>query len=127
MVRRFWIIIALSVVLLSAVILEQIYTDNAVQTLINNTQTLQTSIENENLTESKQQALEIKEYWDNNEVIISMFVDYRDIEQIGRQIELVNSHLDNEDFELAKVECNLLLHITTTFKNTIGFDWQNII
>lgn len=49
------------------------------------------------------------------------------IEQIGRQIELIYAHLNNVDFELALVECELLLHIIKTYYNTVCFDWQNII
>ena len=60
-------------------------------------------------------------------MVLSLFVDYREIEQIGRQIELISQHLDNKDFELASVECGLLLHVVETYQNTISFDWHNII
>ena len=127
MVKRFWVILCLFLVLIGIVIFEQIYTDTATSELQTKTETLQTSIENESLSTSKQQAKELEFFWKEKEVAISLFVDYRDIEQIGKQISLVNSHLDNSDFELAKVECNLLMHIIKTFKNSVGFDWQNII
>lgn len=127
MVRRFWVIIALTAILLTTVILEQLYTDNAVQTLINQSYQLQGAIEQQDIDDSKKMARNIEEFWDEHEILVCMFVDYRDVEQIGRQIELVNAHLNNEDFELAMVECNLLLHITKTFQNSVNVDWQNII
>lgn len=127
MVKRFWTIISLLVILLSIAIFEEVYTNNVTNDLKTKTNELYENIQSENLTLSSQNAEDLKNYWHNKEIIISMFVDYRDIEQIGKQISLIVSHLSNTDFELAKVECNLLLHMIETFDITISFDFQNII
>lgn len=127
MVKRVITILCLFFALVGIVAFEQIYTENATTTLIEQTQKLQTAIDENNLQKSTDIATEINDFWKQKEVAISLFVDYRDIEQIAKQIDLVMSHLNNNDFELAKVECNLLFHIVKTFKNTISFDWQNII
>lgn len=127
MVKRIWVIIALFVVLIGTAVFEQVYTDSATSELQTKTQNLQTSIEKQNLNQSRQEAKQLEMFWKDKEIAISLFVDYRDIEQIGKQISLVNSHLENSDFELAMVECNLLIHIIKTFKSTVEFDWQNII
>lgn len=127
MVKRIIVIACLFLVLICVVTFEQIYTDNATSTMIEQTQNLQVAIDENNLQKSISLASNIKDFWKEKEIAISLFVDYRDIEQIAKQINLVVSHLGNEDFELAKVECNLLFHIVSTFKNTVSFDWQNII
>ncbi len=127
MVKRDWFIFTLFTVLVVGVILEQVYTDNTYAKMETDISSLQTNIKSSKLEESRKLADSIDDFWNNREVVLSLFVDYRDIEQIGRQLELIKAHLGNEDFELAKVECNLLEHIVKTFHNTIGFDWQNII
>jgi len=127
MVKRDWFIFTLFTVLVVGVILEQVYTDNTYAKMETDISSLQTNIKSSKLEESRKLADSIDDFWNNREVVLSLFVDYRDIEQIGRQLELIKAHLGNEDFELAKVECNLLEHIVKTFHNTIGFNWQNII
>jgi len=127
MVRRVWFIVILFVILVAGVILEQIYTDNTYSTLNTQITELQENIVNAEIEEGQQLAKEIDEYWSGREVLLSLFVDYRDIEMIGRQLELVMGHLSNEDLELAIVECNMLSHLIKTYRNTIGLDWQNII
>lgn len=113
-------------VLAGLVIWEQVYTDNALNNMLTNIQSLEVELEAENLEQSRVLAQKINDTWDKNEAIICLFVDFRDIEQIGRQADLVVSHLGNEDFELARVECNTLQRVVETFKDIVKFDWQNI-
>lgn len=127
MVKRILVIIFLFTALIGTVVFEQIYTDSAIENLMTEASELQIAIDENNLEKSTWHVTKIKHFWEQKEIAISLFVDYRDIEQISKQINLVSSHLENSDFELAKVECNLLLHITKTFKNQVSFDWQNII
>ena len=127
MVKRVWFVLVLFVVLLGGVIVEQVYTDNTYSKMENDISLLQQTIESAKLENSKTLAANLDDYWSGREVVLSLFVDYRDIEQIGRQLDLIKSHLSNEDLELATVECNLLTHIVQTYHNTIGFDWQKII
>ena len=90
-------------------------------------ESLKIDIKNEELKTSKTKIQDIKTYWQDRELVLSLFVDYKDIDQIGKQIELISAHLQNDDFELAFVECDLLCHIIKTYYNTVNFDWQNII
>lgn len=127
MVKRIWIIMVLLVVLVAGVILEQIYTDETYASMGVQTTELHSTILEGDLEGSREAIEDLQEYWSGREVVASLLVDYRDIEQIGRQIALVNAHLNNSDLELAKVESTLLKHILDTYRSTIGFDWQNII
>ena len=127
MVRRFIVILVLLVALIAGVIAQQIYTYTSLNNVKSEVISLKTDIEQEDLEKSEQRTNNLKDYWANVEMVLSLFVDYREIEQIGRQIELISQHLDNKDFELASVECGLLLHVVETYQNTISFDWHNII
>lgn len=124
--KKFWIILVLILVVGGLATFEQAYTDQTVATLKTEIATLETLLDSENLEQSKQKTQKIIDFWKEKETIICLFVDYRDIESIGKQADLVKSHLENSDFELAKVECNTLGHVVTTFGEMIGFDWHNI-
>ena len=126
MVKRNVIVLCLFAVLLLGVLLEQNYINNSLKTMEKEVFCLREEIETEQ-NNSTQHLLQIKKYWEDKEFVLSLFVDYKEIEQIGRQIELIYAHLNNVDFELALVECELLLHIIKTYYNTVCFDWQNII
>lgn len=126
MTKKLIAILILVVALAGIVTWEQVYTDNSISSMLEEISTLSTEIENKDLESSKVQAQKIIDKWEKEEAVICLFVDFRDIEQIGKQADLVLSHLENEDFELAKVECNILRRVVETFENMVGIDWQNI-
>ena len=84
-------------------------------------------LDEENLESSKIMAEKIVDDWDIRESVICLFVDFRDIEQIGRQADLVLSHLNNQDFDLARVECNTLQRVVETFRDMVRVDITNIL
>lgn len=123
--KAIWILV-LIVTLTGLVVWEQIYTDKAIDTMLQDIVILENNLTEQNLETSRAQAQSLIDFWDKKESIICLFVDFRDIEQIGRQVDLVYSHLENSDFELATVECNTLQRVIETFRDMIKFDWQNI-
>ena len=123
--KAIWILV-LIVTLTGLVVWEQIYTDKAIDTMLQDLVILENNLTEQNLETSRAQAQSLIDFWDKKESIICLFVDFRDIEQIGRQVDLVYSHLENSDFELATVECNTLQRVIETFRDMIKFDWQNI-
>lgn len=126
MTKKFIAILVLVLAVIGVVTWEQIYTNNSISSLLNEVDLLSTEISNENLETSKLQAQKIIDMWEKEEAVICLFVDFRDIEQIGKQADLVLSHLENNDFDLAKVECNTLKRVVETFENMVGLDWQNV-
>lgn len=124
--KKFWAILVLILIVAGLATFEQVYTDNTIATLKTEITTLDTLIDSENLQKSSEKTQNIIDFWKKREIVICLFVDYRDIEAIGKQADLVKSHLSNQDFELAKVECHTLLHVVTTFGEMIGFDWHNV-
>ena len=127
MTKKTLAFIFLTIFLIGFVTFEQIYTNNALSALKQEVNTLSTEIENENLNASKTQIKKVISMWNQNEKIICLFVDFRDLENIGKFAVQVYSHLDNEDFELAKVECNSLQKAIDTFYNMISIDITNIL
>lgn len=124
--KKFIAILVLMAFLAGIITFEQIYIDTSVATMKQEINVLISNLEEENLADSTAQAEKIVKMWQEREMIICLFVDYRDIEQIGKQSDLVLSHLKNSDFELAKVECNTLKKVLDTFGNMVNIDWQNI-
>ena len=120
-------VLVLVLVLGGIVVWEQVYTDSSINTILENIEVLETGLNEENLESSKSMAEKIVKDWDKRESIICLFVDFRDIEQIGRQADLVLSHLNNQDFELARVECNTLQRVVETFRDMVRVDITNIL
>jgi len=127
MIKKFWAILVLVIIVGALATFEQVYLDRAIETMQSEVATLTELLDDENLEQSKQKTQKIINFWQKKETIICLFVDYRDIESIGKQADLVKSHLENSDFELAKVECNTLNHVVNTFGEMIGFDWHNVL
>ncbi len=124
---RILILVGLFVLLTGTVIWQQIYTDTTMNTVIEKAQVLSDNLMRGEVDDAPTQAKEMLDYWHTREVIVSLFVDYRDIEQIGRQADYVLAYVESGDWELARVECEQLLHVTQTFANIVSLDWQNII
>ena len=127
MVKRNIVVFVLLLGLLAGVILEQNYIDYSCVKMEQQVRVLETYISNKDLNLAQQQVDYIQNFWKDREIVLSLFADYRDIEQIGKQVQIIKAHLSNKDFELAKVENDLLQHIVKTYHNTVCFDWQNII
>ena len=127
MVKRGFFVLGLFVILMVGVFFEQRFIDLSCETLKTQTQILTQCIESENLEQSKQKCDELKKLWEEKEVVLSLLVDFKDIEKIGSQLTLVSAHLDNQDFDLAFVESKVLFHALKVFGSTVSFDPQNII
>jgi len=124
---RMWILSGMLVLLIFTVIWQQVYTDSTMQVMMEKSQNLSDTLMEEDTVTALAEAQEIVDFWDSREVIISLFVDYRDIEQIGRQAQYVLSYIESGDYELARVECEQLNHVSDIFYNIVKLDWQNIL
>ena len=126
MTKKIILVLCLFIGLVGVISFEQLYTEKALSDMFSRVNALQDSIKEENLDDSKSKSHDIVSFWADKERVICLFVDYRDIEQITKQANLVVSHLDNKDFELAKVECNALHQAVENFSNMVKFDFWNI-
>ena len=126
MTKKIVFVVCLFVTLVGVICFEQIYTENSLSNITTEVNQLQNYIKTSDLTSCNNQINKIESMWAEREKIICLFVDYRDIEQIGKQANLVKSHLNNQDFELANVECNALMRAIENFSNMVKFDFFNI-
>ena len=124
---RVIILFAMLALLVGTVVWEQVYIDNTVNKLQELSGDLYANLEQENLTESKALANEVHNYWNERQTIITLLVDFRDIEQLGRQSSYIISYLDDEDFELARSECQQFIHLLENFVNMTRFDMHNVL
>ena len=99
MTKKIVLVLCLFLGLVGVICFEQIYTENSINEIFAEIDILQTNIEKEDLEASKKKAEYIVEFWGEREGVICLFVDYRDIEQITKQANLVVSHLSNKDFQ----------------------------
>ncbi len=126
MVKRNVFVLILLTVLFVGVLLEQNYIDSSLSHMQKESIILSEKIK-DNSNDSILRTEQMMKYWTNKEFVLSLFVDYKEIEQIGKEIEQIRSYLEIDDYELALVEANLLKHILKTYHQTVNFDWQNII
>lgn len=124
--NRYIYIVILLVVLIGVVTFQQIYTDSAMTTFVSKADELSATLMEEDEQKSIEQAKELVEFWHSKEILISLFVDYRDIEQIGRQADYVLAYIQSGDMQLAYVECSQLIQVSKTFHNIVKIDWHNI-
>ena len=124
--RGVWILI-LAVLLIGSLIGAQIYVDNTIDTLSAKTKTLQAAISDGNKPKSITTAESIEKFWGKHQVYLTAILDHNEIEEIGKQINLVLSHLRADDLASALVECNALLYQAETSIAIFRFDFQNIL
>ncbi len=126
MTKKIIFLVCLFASLVGVALFEQIYTEDALKEITTEVSSLQSLILEKDLDKSFAKVEEVESIWADKEKIICLFVDYRDIEQIGKQANLVKTHLLNNDFQLAKVECFALQHAIDNFTNMVKFDFFNI-
>ena len=117
----------LAFVLIGFLVAEQIYVDNTIGALKHKCEVLEAAIISQNESESKTSIEDIEKFWKGHEMILTSIIDYNDIKEIGKQINLVKSAIEADDFETALTECNLLIYHANSGSLIFNFDFQNIL
>lgn len=81
----------------------------------------------ENLTAITQTSKEIEAYWIENEKHLTIFLYYRDIDVLGKQVDLVCALLKNEDIENAKTEVLQLEYLLKSASKVYKFNFDNLL
>ena len=68
----------------------------------------------------------LSNYWEEREKRICLFINHKDMEQIGEQIKKAQSYLEDDDRESALVEMKQFNYIVNSFKHISEFNIQNI-
>lgn len=125
---RIWIIIGIIAVLITLITLEQIFLNNTINYLNEQTYSLESEItENENIN-SEYLINKINDFhvnWHKKETILCLICNHKDIENVGEQIEKLKVVIKQNDKEQAEVEIELLTLYVKTFEQLVSVTIEN--
>lgn len=129
MVKRIITISALFGLLIILAFYELVAVNNLITTLNEQATNLQTEIyENkEFVSNSINSVKKTKEYWNKNEIILTLMFNHKDLSTITDTLSRLYSYVENNDFDNAIAEVNLLKQYSEKNKWIMGFNFQNIL
>lgn len=69
----------------------------------------------------------MQKYWENREATMSMFIDHKNLSQIGQGIARLKASLEENDYTLSITEVYLLQEVTFVCQRISTFNLHNII
>ena len=109
-------------------VLDIIFVNNAITKAIDGTNQLEVLIvRGASEKEVQEKAAEIEQNWVKNEKILTIFMYDRDIDTLGKQINLVRSLIDGGSIDEAKVEIGGLKYLLSSAKKVSEFNFDNIL
>ena len=129
MVKRIITISALFSLLIILAFYELVAVNNLITTLNEQATNLQTEIyENkEFVSNSINSVKKTKEYWNKNEIVLTLMFNHKDLSTITDTLSRLYSYVENNDFDNAIAEVNLLKQYSEKNKWIMGFNFQNIL
>lgn len=129
MVKRIITISALFSLLIILAFYELVAVNNLITTLNEQATNLQTEIyENKEFVSSTINSVKkTKEYWNKNEIILTLMFNHKDLSTITDTLSRLYSYVENNDFDNAIAEVNLLKQYSEKNKWIMGFNFQNIL
>ena len=83
---------------------------------------------NGQITENlKQQAEDLHSYWHGKEHVLNMFVQFRDVEMLGKQIDMVKSMIQFDTNENLDIEISQMQNMVKTVQNVYAFNFYNLL
>lgn len=122
--KRIVCILVVVALLVSGSIFEALYVSNTINNLLLVSESVIDGLEKERNELEKVNAL--GQYWEEREKYICLFINHKDMEQIGEQIKKAQSYLEKEDKENALYEMKQLNYVVQSFKHISQFNAQNI-
>ena len=129
--KKLIICIVLLVSLLGFCAWEQHYIDTTLDDMLTHISVIQASVEGnkENLynTDTMLHFNKMQEYWEKREATMSMFIDHKNLSQIGQGIARLKASIEENDFTLTITEVYLLQEVTFVCQRISTFNLHNII
>lgn len=75
----------------------------------------------------KSQAEDLHGYWHIKEHVLNMFVQFRDVEMLGKQIDLVKAMIEYNDADGLDVEISQMKNMIKTVQNVYAFNFYNLL
>lgn len=110
---------------------EQFYIDSTLDEMLEHIGTVQASVESNeaNLynTDTMEHFTKMQTYWETREATMSMFIDHKNLSQIGQGLARLKASLEENDFTLTITEVYLLQEVTFVCQRISAFNLHNLI
>ena len=129
MVKRIITIATLFAILLFLAFYELFAVNSLIDNLNQQTTNLQIEIYNNKETVSNTLSLvnETKNYWQKKETVLTLMFNHKDLSTITDTLSRLYSYVENNDYDNAIAEVNLLKQYSDKNKWIMGFNFQNIL
>lgn len=127
--KRAITIVVLFVLLIVLATYELVMVDKIITKLDNLTLTIQTEIKNnkDNITVATNSITETKSFWDKHEDNLCLMFNHKDLSTITDTLSRLLSYAENNDYDNAIVEANLLKEYSEKNRHIMGFNMQNFL
>ncbi len=122
--KRIICIIVISLLLVAASIMENIYTNTTIDNLLLVGESVVSALEKDE--ERLEQVKALNEYWNGREKTMCLFINHKDMESIGESLEKAQVYLESKDKQSALNEMKQFNYIVKSFKHISQFNLQNI-
>ena len=129
MVKRIITISALFSLLIILAFYELVAVNNLITNLNEQATNLQTEIyENKEFVSSSINSVKkTKEYWNKNEIVLTLMFNHKDLSAITDTLTRLFSYVENNDYDNAIAEVNLLKKYSEKNRHIMGFNLQNLL
>ena len=127
--KRAITIVVLFVLLIVLATYELVMVDKIITKLDNLTLTIQTEIKNnkDDITVATNSITETKSFWDKHEDNLCLMFNHKDLSTITDTLSRLLSYAENNDYDYAIVEANLLKEYSEKNRHIMGFNMQNFL
>ena len=129
MVKRIIIIVILFVSLIGLATYEVVSVDNIITSLETMVETLQVDIsENKNnVNEVTESVKKVQTFWNDHEENLCLMFNHKDLSAITDTLTRLFSYVENNDYDNAIAEVNLLKKYSEKNRHIMGFNLQNLL
>ena len=123
-------VIAISVLLVSAVVLEQVFVHKTLDSLIAKIEMFDSKIsatENINLQEIVDFGAKIDDFWTKKEKILCLSINHNDLNKIGEQIKKINVCVKQNKKNECVYELDILKFYVESYKHVMEISLQNLL
>ncbi len=124
--RRFLIVLVLLVVIGLGVI-DLVIINGTFNSITNQINAIDETYEGEITEELKNKADGLHGYWHEKEHVLNMFVQFRDVEMLGKQIDLVKAMIEYDETEGLNIEISQMQNMVKTVQSVYAFNFYNLL
>lgn len=122
-------VIIVSLLLVAMVIVEQIFVQNTLDLLIEQSQNLNSvieTVENINTNQLNESIQKLDEFWTEKEKLLCLSINHNDLNKVGEQIKKVKMYISQNKKDECLVEIETLIFYANSYKHVMEIDPQNI-